>query len=84
MKFWLSLAWQSAWSRRQALAVVTVSVAVSVLIVTCPCALSLAAPAALVAAARGLARRGARAARLWLVGRAAERKVRGRRRQGRD
>jgi Cu2+-exporting ATPase len=29
-----------------------------VLIVTCPCALSLAAPAALVAAARGLARRG--------------------------
>ena len=33
-------------------------VAVSVLIVTCPCALSLAAPAALVAAARGLARRG--------------------------
>jgi Cu2+-exporting ATPase len=33
-------------------------VAVSVLIVTCPCALSLAAPAAMVAAARGLARRG--------------------------
>ena len=33
-------------------------VAVSVLIVTCPCALSLAAPAALVAGARGLARRG--------------------------
>ncbi len=33
-------------------------VAVSVLIVTCPCALSLSAPAALVAAARGLARRG--------------------------
>lgn len=33
-------------------------VAVSVLIVTCPCALSLAAPAALVAAARALARRG--------------------------
>jgi P-type Cu2+ transporter len=33
-------------------------VAVSVLIVTCPCALSLAAPAALVAAARGLAQRG--------------------------
>jgi Cu2+-exporting ATPase len=33
-------------------------VAVSVLIVTCPCALSLAAPAALVAAAGGLARRG--------------------------
>jgi Cu2+-exporting ATPase len=33
-------------------------VAVAVLIVTCPCALSLAAPAALVAGARGLARRG--------------------------
>lgn len=33
-------------------------VAVSVLIVTCPCALSLAAPATLVAAARGLAGRG--------------------------
>ena len=33
-------------------------VAVSVLIVTCPCALSLAAPATLVAAARGLARNG--------------------------
>jgi len=33
-------------------------VAVSVLIVTCPCALSLAAPSALIAAARGLARRG--------------------------
>ncbi len=33
-------------------------VAVAVLIVTCPCALSLAAPAALVAAASGLARRG--------------------------
>ncbi|MEP7283166.1 MAG: heavy metal translocating P-type ATPase [Rubrivivax sp.] len=34
------------------------AVAVAVLIVTCPCALSLAAPAALVAAAGGLARRG--------------------------
>lgn len=33
-------------------------VAVSVLVVTCPCALSLATPATLVAAARGLARRG--------------------------
>jgi Cu2+-exporting ATPase len=33
-------------------------VAVAVLIVTCPCALSLAAPAAMVAATRGLARRG--------------------------
>ena len=33
-------------------------VVVSVLIVTCPCALSLAAPAAFVAAARGLARHG--------------------------
>jgi putative ABC transport system permease protein len=32
MKFWLDLAWQSAWSRRQALSLVTVSVAVSVLI----------------------------------------------------
>jgi Cu2+-exporting ATPase len=39
-------------------------VAVSVLIVTCPCALSLAAPAALVAAARGLARRGVLVQRL--------------------
>ena len=33
-------------------------VAVSVLIVSCPCALSLAAPATLVAAARGMAKRG--------------------------
>jgi Cu2+-exporting ATPase len=33
-------------------------VAVAVLIVTCPCALSLAAPATIVAATRGLARRG--------------------------
>ncbi len=39
-------------------------VAVSVLIVTCPCALSLAAPATLVAAARGLARRGVMLQRL--------------------
>lgn len=39
-------------------------VAVSVLIVTCPCALSLAAPAALVAAAGGLARRGVMVQRL--------------------
>jgi Cu2+-exporting ATPase len=39
-------------------------VAVSVLIVTCPCALSLAAPAALVAAAQGLARRGVLVQRL--------------------
>ncbi len=39
-------------------------VAVSVLIVTCPCALSLAARATLVAAARGLARRGVMLQRL--------------------
>jgi Cu2+-exporting ATPase len=39
-------------------------VAVSVLIVTCPCALSLAAPAVLVAAAGGLARRGVLVQRL--------------------
>ncbi len=39
-------------------------VAVSVLIVTCPCALSLAAPATLVAAVRGMARRGVRVQRL--------------------
>lgn len=32
MKFWLALAWQSAWSRRYALSLVTMSVAVSVLI----------------------------------------------------
>jgi len=41
-----------------------VAVAVAVLIVTCPCALSLAAPAALVAAAGGLARRGVLVQRL--------------------
>jgi len=40
------------------------AVAVSVLIVTCPCALSLAAPATLVAAAGGLARRGVLVQRL--------------------
>jgi P-type Cu2+ transporter len=39
-------------------------VAVSVLIVTCPCALSLASPSALIAAARGLARRGVLVQRL--------------------
>ncbi len=39
-------------------------VAVAVLIVTCPCALSLAAPASIVAAARGLARRGVLVQRL--------------------
>jgi len=39
-------------------------VAVSVLIVTCPCALSLAAPATLVAAARGLAAHGVLVQRL--------------------
>ena len=39
-------------------------VAVSVLIVTCPCALSLAAPATLVSAAGGLARRGVLVQRL--------------------
>ncbi len=38
--------------------------AVSVLIVTCPCALSLAAPAAWVAAAGALARRGLLLSRL--------------------
>jgi Cu2+-exporting ATPase len=40
------------------------AVAVAVLIVTCPCALSLAAPATLVAAAGGLARRGVLVQRL--------------------
>ncbi|MBI3156723.1 MAG: cation-translocating P-type ATPase [Burkholderiales bacterium] len=40
------------------------AVAVAVLIVTCPCALSLAAPATLVAAAGGLARRGVMVQRL--------------------
>jgi Cu2+-exporting ATPase len=39
-------------------------VAVAVLIVTCPCALSLAVPSTLVAAARGLARRGVMLQRL--------------------
>ncbi|TCP03109.1 Cu2+-exporting ATPase [Rubrivivax gelatinosus] len=39
-------------------------VAVSVLIVTCPCALSLAAPATMIAAAAGLARRGVLVQRL--------------------
>ena len=39
-------------------------VAVAVLIVTCPCALSLAAPATIVAATRGLARRGVLVQRL--------------------
>jgi Cu2+-exporting ATPase len=39
-------------------------VAVAVLVVTCPCALSLAAPASLVAAAGGLARRGVLVQRL--------------------
>lgn len=39
-------------------------VAVSVLIVTCPCALSLAAPATMIAAAGGLARRGVLVQRL--------------------
>ncbi len=42
-------------------------VAVSVLVVTCPCALSLAAPATLVAAAGGLARRGVLLQRLEAV-----------------
>ena len=41
-----------------------VGVAVAVLIVTCPCALALAVPAALVAAAGGLARRGVLVQRL--------------------
>jgi P-type Cu2+ transporter len=41
-----------------------IAVAVAVLIVTCPCALSLAAPATLVAAAGGLARRGVQVQRL--------------------
>lgn len=39
-------------------------VAVAVLVVTCPCALSLAAPAAMVAAAGGMARRGVMLQRL--------------------
>ncbi|MDQ6880477.1 MAG: heavy metal translocating P-type ATPase [Pseudomonadota bacterium] len=41
-----------------------IGVAVAVLIVTCPCALSLATPAATVAAAGALARRGVRVGRL--------------------
>ncbi len=46
-------------------------VAVSVLIVTCPCALSIAAPATLVAATRGMARRGVLLQRLDAVERLA-------------
>jgi len=46
-------------------------VAVSVLIVTCPCALSLAAPAALVSALRGFARRGVVVQRLDAIERLA-------------
>ena len=45
----------------------TVWVAVAVLVVTCPCALSLAAPATLVAAAGGLARRGVLVRRLEAI-----------------
>jgi P-type Cu2+ transporter len=44
--------------------VMALPVAVAVLVVTCPCALSLAAPATLVAAAGGLARRGVLVQRL--------------------
>ncbi len=44
-----------------------IAAAVAVLIVTCPCALSLAAPAALVAAVGGLARRGVLVQRLDAV-----------------
>ncbi|WP_431289052.1 heavy metal translocating P-type ATPase [Roseateles chitinivorans] len=53
-----ALAWQFVDPSR------AVAVAVSVLIVTCPCALSLAAPAAWVAAAGALARRGLLLSRL--------------------
>ncbi|WP_431258474.1 heavy metal translocating P-type ATPase [Roseateles chitinivorans] len=53
-----ALAWQFVDPSR------SVAVAVSVLIVTCPCALSLAAPAAWVAAAGALARRGMLLSRL--------------------
>ncbi|ANH70152.1 hypothetical protein ABE85_01260 [Mitsuaria sp. 7] len=53
-----ALAWQLVDPSR------SVAVAVSVLIVTCPCALSLAAPAAWVAAAGALARRGLLLSRL--------------------
>ena len=53
-----ALAWQLIDPSR------SVAVAVSVLIVTCPCALSLAAPAAWVAAAGTLARRGLLLSRL--------------------
>jgi Cu2+-exporting ATPase len=42
-------------------------VAVAVLIVTCPCALSLAAPATLLAAARGLSQRGVLVCRLGAI-----------------
>ena len=49
------LAWQAVDPDR------ALGVAIAVLIVTCPCALSLAAPAAMLAATAGLARRG-----IWL------------------
>lgn len=56
-----ALAWQFVDSAK------AVAVAVSVLIVTCPCALSLAAPAAWVAAAGQLARRGLLLVRLEAI-----------------